>query len=117
MKVNSPVEAVTQVLSSFGIAVTNILVMELIDAVRDTTPPPREVTIGMLAMILKSLDPASALEGWACRSSREIVKILSELPEVKRIAELHDDERMWCTLEGVISAMLIRVTRGQDLKE
>jgi hypothetical protein len=89
--------------------------MMLIEAVRETTPPPREVTIRMLALILQSLTPDQALEGWAIRASREIVQILSERPEVRQVAALVDDERLWCTLEGTIAGMLLRVCRGQDL--
>lgn len=113
----SPVAAVSRVLlRELGIdKPTNMLVMMLIDAVRETTPPPREVTIGMLTKILQSLDPAQALDDWAVRSSREIVRILSERPEVKRAAA--DSETIWCTLEGVIAGMLFRVCRGMDLVE
>jgi hypothetical protein len=49
------------------------------------------------------------------RSAREIVSILSKRPEVKRVTELVNDERLWCTLEGTIAGMLHRVCRGQDL--
>jgi hypothetical protein len=83
--------------------------------VRETTPPPREVTIGLLSKILKSLDPSQALDEWAIRASREIVGILSKRPEVKQVAQLVNDERLWCTLEGTIAGMLSRVCRGQDL--
>lgn len=93
MKIESPVEAVSRVLRRSQIEPSNVLVMMLIDAVRETTPPPREVTIGMLTRILQSLDPASALDDWAVRSSREIVKILSSRPEIKHVAALVDDER------------------------
>lgn len=111
----SPVTAVTRVLAREGITPSNLLVIMLINAVRDTTPPPNEITIGMLTKILQALEPAQAVDAWADRSSREIVSILSRRPEVRRVAELSDDERIWCTLEGVIASMLLRVCRGQDL--
>jgi len=116
MKIESPVEAVSRVLvRETGAAPSNVLTMMLIEAVRETTPPPREVTIGMLTLILQSLAPDQALDAWAIRSSREIVQILSEQPAVRKVAELVDDERLWCTLEGTIAGMLLRVCRGQDL--
>jgi hypothetical protein len=104
--------AVSRVLRHHQIEPSNVLVMMLIDAVRDTTPPPREVTIGMLTKILQSLDPSPTVEAWAVRSSREIVAILSRRPEVRRIADFIDDARIWCTLEGTIAGMLLRVCRG-----
>jgi hypothetical protein len=113
----SPIEAVARVLSrESGIQPSNVLAMMLIEAVRATTPPPREVTIGMLSKILRSLEPSEALDTWASRSSREIVKIMSGHPAVQQSAALIDDERLWCTLEGTIAAMLIRVCCGQDLE-
>lgn len=112
----SPIAAVSRVLSrETGIMPSNVLAMMLIEAVRETTPPPREVTIGMLTKILRSLEPTQALDAWAVRSSREIVKILSRRPDVRHIATLVDDEQLWCTLEGVIAGLLIRVCGGQDL--
>lgn len=115
----SPFEAVTRVLERwFGIKnPTNVAVMDLIDAVRDTTPPPREVTINMLSKILQSLEPTEALDAWATRSSREIVKILSQHPTVKQAAKLIDNEHLWCSLEGTLAGMLSRVCRGQDLED
>jgi hypothetical protein len=113
----SPIAAVSRVLlRETGSPPSNVLAMMLIDAVRETTPPPREVTIGMLSKILQSLEPSQAIGAWAVRSSREIVKILSTRPEVQHVATLVDDERLWCTLEGVVAGMLIRVCRGQDLE-
>lgn len=112
----SPVDAVRDVLRrQLGIDTTNLTVMMLIEAVRETNPPPREVTIGMLARILQSLDPAPALDAWATRSAREIVELLAKRPEVQRIAELVDNEALWCSLEGNIAGMLLRVCRGLDL--
>lgn len=111
----SQVAAVTRVLRLHNIKPSNGLVTMLIDAVRDTTPPPLEVTIGMLTGILRSLDPADAVDAWTVRSAREIVTILSKRPEVKRVAELVDDESIWRALEGTISGMLSSVCRGQDL--
>lgn len=116
MKIESPIDAVSRVLvRETGAAPSNVLAMMLIDAVRETTPPPREVTIGMLTRILQALSPGQALDAWADRSAREIVQILSEQPAVREVAELVDDERLWCTLEGTIAGMLLRVCRGQDL--
>ena len=115
-EIESPIDAVSRVLvREIGVAPSNVLAMMLIDTVHETTPPPREVTIGMLTRLLQSLAPDQALDAWADRSSREIVKILSEQPEVRKVAALVNDERLWCTLEGTIAAMLIRVCRGQDL--
>jgi hypothetical protein len=115
-KNESPVAAVTRVLTlEHGITPDNTLVMKLIEAVRETTPPPREVTIGMLTKILQSLNPAKTVDAWAERASREIVSILSKRPEVQQVAKLVDDERLWCTLEGTIAGLLLRVCRGQDL--
>ncbi len=112
----SPIAAVRRVLSQeTGVVPSNVLAMQLIEAVRETTPPPQEVTIGMLTKILRSLEPSNAIDAWATQAAREIVKILSDRPEVKQVADLVNDERLWCTLEGVITAMLIRVCRGQDL--
>jgi len=111
----SPVTAVSHVLRREGIEPSNRLVMMLIEAVRETSPPPRETTIGMLTKILQSLDPAQVVDAWAVRSSREIVALLSRRPEVRRVADLVDDERLWCSLEGEIAGMLLRVCRGQDL--
>lgn len=114
---NSPVAAVSRVLlRETGSTPSNVLAMMLIDAVRETTPPPREVTIGMLTKILQALEPAQALDEWAVRSAREIVKILSKRPEVQHVAALVADERLWCELEGTLAGMLIRVCRGQDLE-
>ena len=116
MKIESPIEAVSRVLvRETGTVPSTVLAMMLIDAVRETTPPPREVTIGMLTLILQALAPDQALDAWAIRSSREIVKLLSEQSAVRKVAELVDDERLWCTLEGTIAGMLLRVCRGQDL--
>lgn len=113
----SPIEAVTRVLArETSIQPSNVLAMMLIEAVRATTPPPREVTIGMLSMILRSLEPSEALDAWAHRSSRKVVKIMSGHPAVQQAAALIDDERLWCTLEGTIAALLIRVCCGQDLE-
>jgi transcriptional regulator with XRE-family HTH domain len=95
----------------------NVLVMRLIDAVRDTTPPPREVTIGMLAKILHALSPSPALDDWAARSAQEIVQILSKHPAVQDAATRIDNEQIWCMLEGTIAGMLLRVCAGQDLDE
>lgn len=118
MNDESPIAAVSRVLTrETGVVPNNVLAMMLIDAVRATTPPPREITIGMLAKILQALDPSRALDEWATRSSREIVKILSDQPEVKQIAALVNDERLWCTLEGTIAGLLLRVCRGQDLTD
>jgi hypothetical protein len=116
-KNESPVAAVSRVLfDQLGIdKPSNILVMRLIDAVRETTPAPREVTIGMLSKILQSFDLSDAVEAWADRSSREIVEILSKHPVVKRAAELIDSDHVWCSLEGTIAGMLSRVCRGLDL--
>ena len=116
MKIESPIDAVSRVLvRETGAAPSNVLAMMLIDAVRGNTPPPRETTIGMLTLILQSLAPDQALDAWANRSSREIVQILAEQPAVRKVGELVDDERLWCTLEGTIAGMLLRVCRGQDL--
>lgn len=111
-KNESPVAAVSRVLfDELGIdKPSNVLIMRLIEAVRETTPPPREITIGILSKILQSLDPAQAVEAWAVRSSREIMTILSG-----RVAELVNSEHLWCSLEGTIAGMLLRVCRGQDL--
>ena len=117
MKIESPIEAVSRVLvRETGTLPSTVLAMMLIEAVRETTPPPREATIGMLTLILQALTPDQALDAWAARSSREIVKLLSEQSAVRKVAELVDDERLWCTLEGTIAGMLLRVCRGQDLE-
>jgi hypothetical protein len=112
----STIAAVSRVLSrETGFVPSNVLAMMLIEAVRETTPPPREVTLGMLSKILRSLEPTQALDAWASRASREIVKILSGRPEIQRFAARDEDEHLWCTLEGVIAGLLIRVCCGQDL--
>jgi hypothetical protein len=47
----SPIAAVSRVLSrETSIVPSNVLAMMLIEAVRETTPPSREVTIGMLSV-------------------------------------------------------------------
>ncbi len=117
MKEPSPIEAVQQVLLRMGVTPSNVLCMMLIDAVRNTTPPPREVTIGYLSRILESLSPTQALDDWTYRSSREIVKILSDHPAVKAAAKVIDSEHVWDQLEGTIAGMLMRVCTGKDLEE
>lgn len=113
----SPVAAVTRVLRSKTdiINPSNMLVMMLVEAVQKTTPAPRAVSIAMLTKILQSLDPDKSIDEWATRSAREIVGIMAGWPEVKRVAELVQDEAMWCILEGTIAALLIRVCQGKDL--
>lgn len=116
MRNESPFGAVTRILHSAGVyEPTNSLVMQLIDAVRETTPPPQFVTINMLSKVLQALEPSQALDNWAVRSSREIVKILSQRPEIQHVARLVDNEALWCTLEGTIAGMLLRVCNGKDL--
>ena len=113
----SPVAAVSRVLSrETGVVPSHTLVMMLIEAVRRTTPVPREVTIAVLSKILRSLEPTQALDAWAVRSSREVVQVLSRRPEVQRVSELVSDEALWCALEGTVAGLLIRVCCGQDLE-
>lgn len=115
--IESPVAAVQRVLvRETGSMPSTKLTMLLIEAVRETTPPPREVTVSMLTKILQSLTPSEALTAWADRSSREIVKLLARQPTVQKVAKLVNDERLWCTLEGTIAGMLLRVCCGQDLE-
>lgn len=113
----SPIAAVERVLRHFKIEPTNLMSMMLIDAVRDTTPPPREMTIALLQKLLQSLAPEIALDDWAYRTAREIVSVMTTHPAVRSSAKLIGDERLWCTLEATIEASLLRVCRGLDLKE
>lgn len=115
----SPVAAVTRVLENqFSIKNPgNVRVMILIDAVADSIPPPRDMTIASLRSILRTMEPHQALEGWAHRSSIEIVKIISQHPNVREAAKLVNDERLWDELEGITCALLMRVARGQDLED
>lgn len=109
MRDESPVAAVQRVLAArFGIADPSAVdTMILIDAVRDASPPPREMTIASLRAILRTLVPHDGLEGWARRCAREIVDMLMRGDR--------EVEGYWCSIEGVLTAMLLRVTRGQDL--
>jgi len=110
MMEESPFAVVSRIITrETGVAPKNTFVMELIDAVRRTSPPPREVTIGMLSRILRSLEPTPALDDWAVGSAREIVGILS------RHLDIHSVENLPCALEGTISGMLKRVCSGMDL--
>lgn len=113
----SPIEAVSRILlRETGVVASYVLAATLIDAVRKTTPP-RAVTIGMLTKILGSLGSDQLLEEWATRSSRKIVQVLSRHPGLQRVVAPVDDEAIWCTLEGTVAALLLRVCRGQDLDE
>jgi hypothetical protein len=119
MKDESPIAALERTLKSqFGIEkVNNLQAMIILEAVQQALPPPRGMTIAALRAVLRTLEPHQGLEGWASRSADEIVKIMSKHPAVQAAAKLIDDERLWCSLEGTIMGMLIRVTRGQDLVE
>jgi hypothetical protein len=118
MKDESPIAAVCRVIMrEFEISPTNTQAMMIIEAVRDSSPPPPAFTIAALRSILRTLEPHQGLEGWASRSAGELVRLISKHPAVQAAAKLIDDERLWCSLEGTIMGMLIRVTRGQDLVE
>lgn len=109
MRDESPVAAVRRVLAKeFGIEPHNVQVMMLIDAVRDALPPPRTATLASLRAILRSLDPHDGLDGWANKCAHEIVGMLAKGDR--------EVEGYWCQAEGILAAMLLRVTRGQDLE-
>jgi hypothetical protein len=119
MKDESPIAALERTLKSqFGIEkVSNLQAMIILEAVQQALPPPGAMTIAALRSILRTLEPHQGLEGWASRSADELVRLISKHPAVQAAAKLIDDERLWCSLEGTIMGMLIRVTRGQDLVE
>jgi hypothetical protein len=110
VKDESPFEAVERVLNHHNVEPNPVMVMMLIEAVRDTTPPPQQMTIGLLRKLLISLEPHNGLEAWAVTSAREISTMLA-----KDFTSKH--EHAWCAVEGVLTAMLIRVTRGDDLTQ
>ncbi len=108
MRDESPFAAVNRVMSSqFGIEPTNVQVMILIDAVQEALPPPREATLASLRAILRSLTPHDGLDAWANKCAREIVEILAKGDR--------EVEGYWCQAEGILTAMLLRVTSGRDL--
>jgi len=117
MKDESPIDAVNRVLKTqFGITPDAVQAMMLIDAVRDALPPPSDMTIASLRAILRTMTPHEALDAWADRCSREITQYLTRLALVHKIAVAVDDERMWCSIEGILSGMLKRVAQGKDLE-
>jgi hypothetical protein len=117
MRDQSPFEAVTSWLKrEFNIEPNNIQLMMLLDEVRRALPPKGDNTIAALRAILRSLEPHNGLDAWCHRMSREIVDGLAKIPEVKQIARIADNEGFWCQIEGTLSGMLKRVTRGQDLE-
>ena len=104
----SAVDAVRRVLDKeFGVKPTIAQTMRLIEAVRDALPPHPDATIASLRAILRSLTPQVGLEQWAVRSAREIVRLMSNVPT--------DSEHIWCTIEGNLTGMLLRVATGRDL--
>jgi hypothetical protein len=115
MKDEAPFEAVRRVLKSqFNIEPNNVQTMMLIEAVQQASPPHPDATIASLRAILRSLSPDNGLESWAYKSAREITAWLSKQAEIREIAT-RADEGFWCTIEGTLTGMLLRVTRGQDL--
>ena len=116
MKDESPFEAVKRVLAGqFGIKdPTNIQMMMLIDAVRETSPPHREATFDTLRAILRSLSPVDGLEAWASRCADEITSWMAKDAEIRKVA-LAVGEGFWCSIEGTLSGMLMRATRGLDI--
>lgn len=118
MRDESPIEAVKRVLGHwFEIKdPSNVAVMALIEAVRDTSPPHREATFDTLRAILRSLRPTDGLESWAYNCAREITSFISHYEEVRKVAEAAG-EGFWCSMEGMLTGMLLRATSGHlDLK-
>ncbi len=117
MKDESPVAAVERVLSAqFGIHNPSaVQTMILIEAVQQALPPHPEATIASLRAILRDLNPHNGLENWAYRCAREITTWLSKQAKVSEISE-GLDEGFWCSIEGTLTGMLMRVTRGLDLE-
>lgn len=116
MKDESPFEAVVRVIKRwFDIDPTNVAVMAIIDAVRETSPPHREATFDTLRAILRSLSPTDGLEAWAHKCAEEITSFMAERAEICKIAEA-SGEGFWCSIEGTLTGMLLRATRGLDLK-
>lgn len=117
MKDESPVAAVRRVLSAqFNIEPSNVQTMMLIDAVRDALPPHPDATIAALRAVLRDLRPDSGLDRWANKCAREITTWISGHAQIREIA-LEVGEGFWCTIEGTLSGMLKRVTRGLDLED
>lgn len=117
MQDESPFAAVRRVLEGqFGIKDPgNVKTMMLIDAVRESLPPHREATFDTLRAILRSLSPTDGLEAWAYRCAQEITAALAERAEICKIAEA-TGEGFWCMIEGLLTGMLMRATRGLDIK-
>lgn len=117
MKDESPFEAVKRVLAGqFKITdPSNVHVMMLIEAVRETSPPHREATFDTLKAILRSLQPADGLEAWAHRCADEITSWMAKEAEIRKVA-LAAGEGFWCSIEGTLTGMLLRATRGLDLE-
>lgn len=118
MKDESPFEAVKRVLEyRFNIKDPSMLaMMSLIDAVRETSPPHREATFDTLRAILRSLKPTDGLEMWAFRCANEITSWMAKQAEIREVARAAG-EGFWCTIEGTLTGMLMRATRGLDIPE
>jgi hypothetical protein len=118
MKDESPFEAVKRVLAGqFNITdPSNVQVMMMIDAVRDTSPPHPDATIASLRAILRSLRPDVGLDSWAHKCANEITSWMAKDAEIRKVA-LAVGEGFWCSIEGTLAGMLLRVTRGLDLEE
>jgi hypothetical protein len=118
MKDESPFEAVRRVLSNqFHIHETSdVKLMMIIDAVRDTSPPHPDATIASLRAILRSLRPDDGLDSWAHKCANEITSWMAKDAEIRKVA-LAVGEGFWCSIEGTLTGMLLRVTRGLDLED
>ena len=116
MKDESPFEAVKRVLGRwFDIKdPSNVAMMDLIEAVRVTSPPHREATFDTLRAILRSLHPNDGLEAWARNCAEEITSLIVKDAEICKVA-LAVGEGFWCTIEGTLTGMLMRATRGLDI--
>lgn len=116
MKDESPFEAVKRVLAAqFKITdPSNVQIMMMIEAVRETSPPHREATFDTLRAILRSLQPNDGLEAWASRCADEITSWMAKQADIRKVA-LASGEGFWCSIEGNLTGMLLRATRGLDL--
>lgn len=118
MKDESPVAAIKRVLfGQFNISnPSTVQIMMMINAVREASPPHPDATIASLRAILLSLSPDNGLEAWADKCAREITAWISKQADIKKVA-IESGEGFWCTIEGTLAGMLIRVARGLDLEE
>ena len=116
MNDESPVSAVRRVMKKqFNIEPNNVQTMMLIDAVRDALPPHPSATISALRAILRDLRPDNGLDRWATKCAREITEWISKHDQVREIAEAAG-EGFWCSIEGTLAGMLLRVAQGKDLE-